>query len=243
MAVTGGQGNPNWTREEVALALDLYFSIGERMPSKTDKEVVALSDFLRFMWLHKDAQKNDKFRNPAGVAFKIGNIRAVATGKGLQNTSKIDRDVWEEFNNNRGKLNDFCRTIREAVKVLNFESVDISDDDEAEFDEGRVLTKIHKVRERNKGLRGKLIRKLEKENNIFCEMCGVKPNAALGYLALRMFECHHIVPVSEAVREKTKLSELSLLCANCHKLMHAAISKEKRWLSISEVVNMLDIKK
>ena len=27
MAVTGGRGNPNWTREEVILALDLYFEL------------------------------------------------------------------------------------------------------------------------------------------------------------------------------------------------------------------------
>jgi len=59
-------------------------------------------------------------------------------------------------------------------------------------------------------------------------MCGVEPQTSLGDLSLRMFECHHIIPVSESIRDKTKLSDLSLLCANCHRLTHAVVSKEKR---------------
>ncbi len=33
MAVTKGQGNPNWTRDEIILALDLYFDFEEKIPS------------------------------------------------------------------------------------------------------------------------------------------------------------------------------------------------------------------
>ena len=73
-------------------------------------------------------------------------------------------------------------------------------------------------------------------------MCGVSPLESLGYFGLRMFECHHIIPVAEATRGKTKLSDLSLLCANCHKLIHAVISREKRWLIINEARIVLGIK-
>jgi 5-methylcytosine-specific restriction protein A len=58
MAVTGGQGNPDWTREEVALALELYFSVGQKMPSASDKKVIALSKLLREKWGQSQLSKS-----------------------------------------------------------------------------------------------------------------------------------------------------------------------------------------
>ncbi|WP_296591607.1 HNH endonuclease [Methylophaga sp.] len=244
MAVTKGHGNPNWTREETALALELYFSLGKKMPSSNDNEVIELSNYLRGMEVHKDAEKNSSFRNADGIAFKVGNLRAVETGKGLQNTSKIDKHVWDEFGDNETGLKEFCDLIRLGVKALESEfELENIDEDDLEFEEGKVLTKVHKTRERNRSLRKKLIKKLQKNNICHCEMCGVEPNSSLGDFSLRMFECHHIIPVSESVRLKTKLSELSLLCANCHRLIHAAISQEKRWLQINEAAKLLSLSK
>jgi len=54
-----------------------------------------------------------------------------------------------------------------------------------------------------------------------------------------MFECHHIIPLKEAVRKNTKLNDLSLLCANCHKLIHAAINIKGHWLTIAEAKEFL----
>lgn len=243
MAVTSGQGNPNWTREETALALELYFSIGEKMPSSSDEAAIALSKYLRAMDIHKGAQKNDSFRNSDGVAFKVGNLHAVATGKGLKNTSRMDQVVWDEFGTNFDSLRKYCSTIRLGIELLKEEPESEEDAEELEFDEGKVLTKLHKARERNKGLRKKLIRKLKKNKKLHCEMCGTQPKESLGNFGLRMFECHHLIPVSEAVREKTKLSDLSLLCANCHKLIHAVISQEKKWLKIEEATILLGVSK
>ena len=242
MAVTQGHGNPNWTKEETALALELYLQRQHRVPPSTDGAVIELSDYLRSMDVHKDAHKNASFRNPDGVVFKIANLRAVSTGKGLKNTSKMDQRVWDEFGSNYIHLKDFCTLIRDGVDILKSElDVATFDDDDLEFDEGKVLTRVHKIRERHKGLRKKLIGKLQNNNKCHCAICGVEPNAELGDYALRMFECHHIIPVSEALRAKTRLSDLSLLCANCHRLIHALISKEKKWLQINEASKFLGV--
>lgn len=244
MAVTKGQGNPNWTKEETALALELYFSLGQRMPSPNDKEVIALSSYLRSMGIYKNiAETSSSFRNPDGIVFKIGNLRAFDTGKGLHNTSKIDKLVWEEFGNNIQHLKSFCALIRSGVDALTSnEEIEYNDEDNIEFNEGMVLTKVHKTRERNRSLRKKLIKKLQNNGICRCEMCGIKPNLKLNELSLKMFECHHIIPVSESLRSKTKLKDLSLLCANCHRLIHALISQEKRWLKIDEAAKILSIK-
>ena len=169
MAVTGGQGNPNWTREEVALELDLYFSIGEKMPSSSDEEVVVLSQYLRSMDVNRDAQKNKKFRTPDGVAFKVGNLRAIATGKGLKNTARMGQEVWDEFGDDRSALKSFCENVRSGIEVLKSEPALDEEDEEVEFNEGKALTTLHKSRGRNKSLRKKLIKKRKKDNVIFVE--------------------------------------------------------------------------
>ncbi|WP_405812446.1 HNH endonuclease [Streptomyces sp. NBC_01520] len=33
-------------------------------------------------------------------------------------------------------------------------------------------------------------------------------------------ECHHIVPLHEAGEGRTKLNDLALICANCHRMIH-----------------------
>jgi 5-methylcytosine-specific restriction protein A len=240
MAVTKGQGNPKWTRDETALALELYLQRDQKMPSSTDREVIALSTYIRSMEIHKDAHKNVSFRNPDGVAFKIANLSAVATGKGLKNTSQMDQQVWEEFGFNCSALKEYCDLIRSGVHTLKSAQYAEPVEDDYEFSEGRVLTRLHKIRERNRGLRNKLIEKLKNTNKCHCEICKTEPKEALGAQAMSMFECHHIIPVSEVYTTKTKLSDLSLLCANCHRLIHALISKEKRWLKISEASALLD---
>jgi 5-methylcytosine-specific restriction protein A len=49
MAVTQGHGNPNWTRDEVLLALDLYLRCADRVPGPTDSRVIGLSEDLRLL--------------------------------------------------------------------------------------------------------------------------------------------------------------------------------------------------
>src|ERR1700685_594232 len=97
MARTQGHGNPNWTRDETILALALYFDCDAVIPLKSDARIQRLSALLRQMPYHAEAARKETFRNPDGVAFKLLNLRSVATGRGLGNTSKTDREVWEAF--------------------------------------------------------------------------------------------------------------------------------------------------
>ena len=104
MTVTHGHGNPDWTRDEVVLALDLYFGCNGSIPSKSDARVVALSKLLRVFPYHANAARRESFRNPDGVVFKLQNLRQVATGKGLGNVSRTDREVWGELGNNQRRV-------------------------------------------------------------------------------------------------------------------------------------------
>lgn len=206
MAVTQGHGNPKWTRDETLLALELYFSLRGQVPSPKAPEIIALSNLLRSLPYHAEAAKQPTFRNPDGVGFKLMNLRQVATGKGLGNVSAMDRQIWKEF--------------RER-------------EDEQELSEGRLLTALHVRRERNPKVR-KMLLDDRRPAGFGCEICGVMRPDLEEPLQEAMFEAHHLVPLAEAGERKTKLADLALLCACCHRLIHGAMVSRARWLSLVE---------
>ena len=111
MAVTSGHGNPDWTKDEIILALELYHSCQGRIPSDKDERVQELSAVLRSLKLHPDEVKKPSFRNADGVTFKLQNLRSVAIGKGLSNTSKADREVWADLGAKEGLHNLRCACV------------------------------------------------------------------------------------------------------------------------------------
>jgi serine/threonine protein kinase len=54
-----------------------------------------------------------------------------------------------------------------------------------------------------------------------CEACGFDFAQVYGKLGEGFIECHHTKPVSKLRKgDKTKLSDLALVCANCHRMLH-----------------------
>jgi 5-methylcytosine-specific restriction enzyme A len=231
MAVTKGHGNPNWTREEVILALDLYHSVEGSMPGPADERVIKLSNELRSLPYHREASKQESFRNPAGISFKLQNIRQVATGKGLPNTARMDSEVWKEFGTNRETA---ARTAARIRKGLEIAKTDEPHDEDFEFAEGRAVTEAHKRIERNRGVRKKLLKSRRAKGTLHCDICGRDGKEFDEQIRDAMLEAHHTVPLAESGEIKTKLSDMSLLCAICHRLIHRLMSKRKAWVSLVE---------
>lgn len=236
MARTEGHGNPNWTRDEVILALDLFLSVDGKVPSKADARIIELSNLLRRLPYHREAAKRPTFRNPDGVGFKLLNLRNAATGKGLGNISVVDRDVWNEFGHRRDDVARLAAAIRAGIDSQG----DIEDDHETEFAEGRLLTQLHYRRERSRKLRTALFTEKSKSGFV-CEICDFSRRALPLELQSALFEAHHLVPVAEAGERRTKVSDLALLCACCHRLIHKLISRERRWISVSEARSLLAV--
>jgi len=237
MAVTHGHGNPNWTRDETILALDLYFYFEGHIPSRTDKRVQDLSDQLRSFPYHARAARQKSFRNPDGVAFKLQNIRNVATGKGLANVSKMDHQVWNELGNNPLRTKELANLIREGLEVV--EGVKEETEGDEAFSEGKMVTEAHLRRERQPKIRKRLLEERKKAGQLACEMCGCRSAATNTQFAEAMFEAHHVLPLSLGKERITRLKDMALLCANCHRMIHRAISIEKLWLSVAEAKSII----
>jgi 5-methylcytosine-specific restriction enzyme A len=232
MAVTKGHGNPNWTRDEVVLALDLYLDFAPRIPGPTESRVIELSAILRSIPFHAFAARKDSFRNPDGVAFKLQNLNQVATGRGLSNVSRVDRLVWDEFGSDRDRVRIAADLIRTALKLDSGSVEDLEDPDV--FAEGEILTRLHLHRERSRTLRSRFIAFRLKKGTLRCDMCARESSDFPDDLWSAAFEVHHVIPLSHSGARSTMVKDLSLLCAICHRLLHRLIGSRKRWLSIEE---------
>jgi len=231
MAVTQGHGNPDWTRDEVILALDLYHECKGQIPPKTDKRVKALSELLRVFPDHLSAARNERFRNVDGVTFKLQNLRQVAIGKGLGHVSRTDREVWNELGNDPQRTQYLARLIRAGVAFVDGAIDNTPAEDE--FSEGRVVTETHLRRERAPRLRQRLIAHRLKVGPLACDICACAEGQSTQF-GQAIFEAHHVVPLSAGEERRTLLKDLALLCANCHRMVHRAIAYHKRWLTIDE---------
>ena len=103
--------------------------------------------------------------------------------------------------------------------------------------EGAVLTRLHRFRERDRGIVERRKAKVLKEaGTLACEACGFDFRKVYGPRGDGFIECHHTQPVSALKSgEKTKIADLALLCANCHRMIHVT----RPWLTVEELKSVL----
>jgi 5-methylcytosine-specific restriction protein A len=237
MARTEGQSNPPWTRDEIILALDLFFEQGMVALPDSHPKVIALSELLRGLPGNERWAANPKFRNPAGVSFKLANLLNIATGRGFPNGSSADRSVWSRFERRPQQVKYVAALILQYVAETPLSS-DGPDEDE-EFTEGQVFTRIHRRIERNRKLRKKLISERQSKNILRCDACFATNPTSDPRLNDAIFDVHHLIPLSSQGSTVTKLSDLALLCANCHRIIHRLIATSGRWPTVDDVRNKL----
>ena len=102
-----------------------------------------------------------------------------------------------------------------------------------EAPEGRLLTRIHLWRERNRELvesKKRLV--LKQGRSLSCEVCGFDFKAQYGERGDGFIECHHTKPL-EALEPggKTHVRDLALVCSNCHRMIH----RRRPWLTLPEL--------
>jgi len=91
-----------------------------------------------------------------------------------------------------------------------------------EFLEGRELFRLHRRKERNpKAVRRKKEIVIAANGRLCCEVCDFDFAMVYGVLGDGFAECHHRVPLGKLkVEHPIRLSELAIVCANCHRMLH-----------------------
>jgi len=236
--------NPKWHRDEIILALDLYFRLESGKIHAGNPEVIELSKLINLLPIYEIKPDEVKFRNPNGVSLKLSNFLAIDDshpGKGMSSYSKLDEEIFNEFKNEKPRFSQIAQTIK--ITISNPELIEslsrIENDDMESVVEGQVLYKLHKYRERNKKIVSKKkANSLKKFGKLECEICGFDFHLKYGELGYGFIECHHMVPLYalNSVTE-TRLDDLALVCANCHRMLHRRISNESNFNIISKKGN------
>jgi len=112
--------------------------------------------------------------------------------------------------------------------------VEISQEsDEISFPEGKEKYRLHRYKERSSKITNLAKQNfLKKYGQLYCQICGFNFSNTYGSIGDGFMEAHHIVPISELNEEvETKLSDIILICSNCHRMIH----RRRPWLSIDEI--------
>jgi predicted HNH restriction endonuclease len=236
--------NAAWARDELILALELYMRNPASPPGKESSEVNQLSELLNKIGSLLGNRNGDTFRNPNGVYMKMMNFRrfdpaSIAAGKvGLTRGNKDEEAVWREFAHDRQRLASVVEAIRQAAQLENGELAELGEDDAiAEAEEGRLLTRIHRTRERSRKLvEDRKLHAFRQFGRLSCEACEFDFEKRYGERGRGFIEAHHTRPVAMLTEgSKTKLEELALLCANCHRMIHSV----RPWLTVDELRGLL----
>lgn len=231
--------SPDWTRDELILALDVYLHQRGHIPTPRDAEILELSDLLNRIPIHTVRPDLEKFRNPNGVVLKITNFAALDPqypGAGMSRGGRLDATVWDQYASEPDELHRIASAIRAAAESSLLPAIPEADEEDIEADEGRLLTRLHRVRERNPRLvERKKAAALATQGSLPCEVCTFDFAVTYGPLGERFVEAHHLVPLAQAGTSTTKLADLVLVCSNCHRMLHRA----KPWISPAQLKELL----
>ncbi|NYH52601.1 5-methylcytosine-specific restriction protein A [Nocardiopsis arvandica] len=235
--------NPNWAWDELVLACDLVARNGWKGIDATKPEVINLSELLQHLPLHPESERAPTFRNPNGVGRKTHDIATAHpdhTGA-RTNGGQLDREVLQAFLEDPERMHAAAKGIREGV--LSGELAELSAFEEEEPDEeisapeGRLLIRKHYARERNRKLRMQKIDQTRAQGlPIACEACGFDFGRTYGARGSNYIEVHHIVPLHHIGESRTRLQDLALMCANCHRMIHVS----KPWLTVEQLRTLIE---
>jgi len=229
--------NPPWTRDELLVALDYYLDNSDDYFSPTSEGVLNLTARISQVAEALGLTGFDTLRNANGVSMKLLNFRAHDPHhdtKGLSRGNKLEEVVWAEYSADPAALKSVAATILDVAQAaLGEDAPGLPEDDFTEAAEGQLLTRMHRYRERNAAIvKRKKTSFLKKHGHLCCEACAFDFHATYGERGDGFIECHHTKPVSELLAgETTKLADLVLLCANCHRMVHAS----RPWWTVEEL--------
>lgn len=116
--------NPDWIRDEVILALDVYLEDKSTASNKHHPKVQELSSFLNSLAIFPSTVKDSKFRNPNGVSMKLSFFRQLDPefkNKGLQSSGgKLEEDVWKDFAGDWDRLRLMSASPKFVCKEVEF---------------------------------------------------------------------------------------------------------------------------
>lgn len=241
-AIKDASKNPPWSRDEIILVLYLYKQQGSNISSATAQIYSEhLIDLAIINGIYLEKYKN--FRSPDAIKLRISNFigmdNRLPNKKGLDRKANLVLETWNEFENNFSELEKEAKKIFLMLETTQSHKKEIKEKlYEIHVREGGMRLFFHKRRERKpKIVSNKKKKTLKEKGFLSCEVCEFNFLEKYGKHGENFIECHHNKPLSEMKDgEKTYLSDLSLICSNCHRMIH----QKKEYLTIKELKKIIE---
>jgi 5-methylcytosine-specific restriction enzyme A len=237
--------NPAWSRDELILALDLYIKTRAALPGTESVPIRELSAVQNALGAMLGGKPSATYRNANGVYMKLMNFRRLDpdyTGDGrlgLRRGNADEEVVWAEFASDPARLAAVAAAIRDTIQFKDLGGAVFHEPEVQEAPEGMLLTRVHRYRERRL-VEACKARALKINNRLHCWACGFDFRDRYGRAGEGIIDCHHTRPVHTLLPgDKTKVSDLVLLCANCHRVVHA----HSPWLTLDQLKDVLNCRR
>jgi 5-methylcytosine-specific restriction enzyme A len=180
---------------------------------------------LKALPIHPSEIRGLTFRSTNSVGRKLADIhthRPGYTGKPTSG-SKLDIEIWKKYGNNAEIVRSIARTIISNHGTLQ-NPVDEEDEIADGYSEGRIVVRLHRVRERDPRIASRKRKSLLKLKGFLgCEACGINLEETYGSQRFDVYECHHLLPLHMTGETKTKIQDVALLCPTCHRIAHRIV--------------------
>lgn len=246
-------GDMDWQWYELVVVADLlYLSGWQRTLRAGEEQVTELSRFLR--GLRPELGRANRYRSPNSVQRKLEDLRTSHPGYGGQSTKggRLTAQVAEAFLADPEGMHRAAQAVRRLGQTIGQPDPVTGETDDvglaegggaavAEAVEGRVFRRLVAVRERDPKLRqAKIDQSRAVRGHIACETCGFDFEAVYGDLGSGFIHVHHAVPLHLSGEVESGLTDLVLLCANCHQMIHRA---RPRWKTPDELRAIIETRR
>ena len=152
-----------------------------------------------------------------------------------------------DFNAVEAKNYFISRDYEIIDRRIETKNIIVDEDDESVSPEGKRVFVKHRKLERDGTIPKKAkAKRFAETGKLECEVCGFDFTERYGSVGIGFIEAHHKKLVSKLDgKEKTKISDLALVCSNCHRMLHRAnplltINGLKKLLLLSPVIMVFD---
>jgi len=215
--------NPDWNREEIILALDLYFRMDYGQMHGRNPEIIQLSKELRSLNIHTEIPNKENFRSVNSVALKLANLKKSDQnfkGIGMRDGGKLEKKLWKEFHRHRDTLKKEADLIRQLYLKPKSEKKSVASEPKVNY-KSEFLFQFHKNREADP-----LVNRIKKEmvltnsKSLRCEVCGYNSVSVFGELGNDFMEIHYNKELkAEPGLEASSMEDFIIVCSNCHKAL------------------------
>lgn len=170
------------------------------------------------------------WKNVRFGGFSTGNACEIGKILSVKNHEDLLWDVWNKFEPffTDSYIDSKCR-----IDSIKMEAADELEKEGVKEGDEKVVR--HILRERNRDIVIKKKQEAIKKGCLRCEICGF---SFIDKFGKEFIECHHKTPISQTGSgTKTKLEDLGLVCANCHRMLHSKF--KGKYLKMEELKALL----